>query len=141
MPSNPFCCIGVFEALFLHANGVKVECSEKIEKRLLISVSNSKEFQLVKQSFLGSTYFLRIDFFYSCTACSKNSLQIVCSVEKNVTIRAPKRLEDCIIVAYVADVFEVSQQSHRILYSCTLRLAMSPTMFLHPQCLYQTARC
>ena len=36
------------------------------------------------------------------------SLQIECSVEKSVTVRAAKRLEDCINVAYVAYVVVVS---------------------------------
>ena len=43
------------------------------------------------------------------------SLQIECYVEKSVTIRAAKRLEDCINVVHVAYVVVVSQQSHSIL--------------------------
>ena len=42
------------------------------------------------------------------------SLLIECFTEKSVTIRAAKRLEDCIIVVHVADFVVVSQQSHSI---------------------------
>ena len=42
------------------------------------------------------------------------SLQIECSVEESVTIRATKRLEDCINVVHVAYVVVVSQQSHSV---------------------------
>ena len=42
------------------------------------------------------------------------SLQIECSVEKSVAIRAAKRLEDCINVVHVAYVVVVSKQSHSI---------------------------
>ena len=42
------------------------------------------------------------------------SLQIECSVNKRVTIRAAKRLEGCIDVVHVAYVVVVSQQPHSI---------------------------
>ena len=42
------------------------------------------------------------------------SLQIECSAEKSVAIRAAKRLEACINVVHVAYVVVVSQQSHNI---------------------------
>ena len=42
------------------------------------------------------------------------SLQIEWFVEKSVTIRAAKILEDCIDVVHVAYVVVVSQQSHSI---------------------------
>ena len=70
MRSISFCCIGVFEALFLHANRLKVEYSKVLEERLLINVFNAEIVQLVKESFLGLIYFLRLDVFHSFTACS-----------------------------------------------------------------------
>ena len=42
------------------------------------------------------------------------SLQTEGSVEKSVTIRTAKRLEDCINVVHVAYEVVVSQQSHSI---------------------------
>ena len=47
--------------------------------------------------------------FYPFTACSRMSLQIECSVEKSVTNRAAKRLENCFNSAQVAYVVVVSQ--------------------------------
>ena len=43
------------------------------------------------------------------------SLQNECSIEKGVTIRAAKRLEDCINFAHVAYMVVISQQSQSIL--------------------------
>ena len=73
-----------------------------------MSIFNSERVQLVKQSFLGLIYVLRIDIFHSLTACSQMSLLIECSVEKKITIRVAKRLEDCINVVHVAYVVVVS---------------------------------
>ena len=43
------------------------------------------------------------------------SVQIECSIEKGVTFRAAKRLEDCINFAHVAYMVVISQQSQSIL--------------------------
>ena len=57
------------------------------------------------------------------------SLQIECSIEKSVTIRAAKRLEKCINVFHLAYVVVVSQNLHMFSYFGTLCLASSPIMF------------
>ena len=55
------------------------------------------------------------------------SLQIECSVEKGVTIRTTKRLENCNNVVHIAYKVFVSQQSHSIF----VFLYTSSTKFTH----------
>ena len=115
MLSNRYWCIDVIEAVFLHENWFKLEYSYVFEKCLLISVFNSKRVQLVEQSFLGLIYVFRMDVSHSYTACSEMSSHKERSVEKSVTIRETKTLEDCINeVVDVAFVVVVSEQSHSV---------------------------
>ena len=53
------------------------------------------------------------------------SLQMECSVEKSVTIRVAKRLEDCINVAHITYMINVPQQSDSIV----VFLQTSPSKF------------
>ena len=54
------------------------------------------------------------------------SLQVECSAEEGVTIRASKILKDCISVAHITYVIIVPQQSDRYVVFLILRLASSP---------------
>ena len=85
------------------------------EEVLLTRVLNTKKVLLVKESFSDLLYVLRIDISHSFTACSQMSLQIGCSVEGSVTIRATKVLEDCGNVAQVT--YRVCVSQHVLQYS------------------------
>ena len=110
MFSDPFCCISIFEALFMHTNGFKIKYSYILEHYLLLPVFNSKKVQLVKKSFPYLINVLWINVFNLLTTGDQISFQIGCSVEESVTIRASKGLDYCIDVAHVAYLTIVPQQ-------------------------------
>ena len=82
-------------------------------KRFVHSCTSYKKNPSCQKSFSGSIYVPRIDIFYLFAACSWMSLQVECSVEESVTIRASKRLKDSINVANITYMVIVSQQSGR----------------------------
>ena len=115
MFSNPFCCISVFEAFFLHTKGLKIKYSLILEKCLLLRVFNSKRVQLVKKknfSYLINIFWINV--LNQIFTAGQILFQIGCSVEKRVAIRAKKGLEHSTDVAHVAYMIIVPQQSDSI---------------------------
>ena len=92
----------------------KIECCYFFEKFLLICVLDTERVQIVKESFTDLIYVPRIDIFYSFAASGLTSLQIECSAVEIVTIRATKRLKDCINVARLTYIIIVSHSISRI---------------------------
>ena len=110
----PACCIYASKGLLVDTDWVEVENCNFFEEFLFTRVPDWKGVQLVKESFLDLIYVPWIEIFNSFTACNWMSLQIECSVEKSVTIRTTKRLENGKNVVHVAYVVVASQQSHSI---------------------------
>ena len=96
----------------------KLILSWKVEFKFLKSlcslVYSIPKIHLVKQSFLGLIYVLRIDIFHSFTACSQILFQIGCSIEESLILRATKGLENCVNDSRVTFMVIVSQQSDSI---------------------------